>query len=137
MSKEKNRCGERGGAGVKFLFVLTMLILVGHALINYVPVAYSAESMKSDMQTAVVQGMGMPARAGTPNEFITLKLKRAVEANDLPKDTFIEVKMNGKVTQARVYYVQTINLLPFGIYKYNYLFDHTATPTGFLLKEGD
>ncbi len=137
MSKQKNRCGERGGAGVKFLLVLTIMIVVGHALINYIPVAYSAESMKSDMQTAVVQGMAAPARAGTPNDFITLKLKRAVEANDLPKDTFIEVKQNGKITQARVYYIQTVNLLPFGMYKYTYLFDHTATPTGFLLKQDD
>ena len=69
MSKEKNRCGERGGAGAKFLFVLTILILVGHALINYIPVAYSAESMKADMQTAVVQGMAAPAQSRNAKRF--------------------------------------------------------------------
>lgn len=134
MSMEKSRSGERGEAGAKLLMVLTVLILIGYAGINYVPVAYSAESFKQDMQTAVVQGLATPTKAGKPTDFVKDKITRAIAANDVPKDAYIEVKQNGKELRARVYYTQTVNILPFGIYKYNYVFDHTATPTGFLLK---
>lgn len=134
MSMEKSRNGERGEAGAKLLIVLTVLILIGHAGINYVPVAYSAESFKQDMQTAVVQGLATPSKAGKPADFVKDKIARAINANDVPKDAYVEVKQNGKTLQARVYYTQTVNILPFGIYKYNYVFDHTATPTGFLMK---
>ncbi|MGI9055848.1 MAG: hypothetical protein ACR2F2_08620 [Pyrinomonadaceae bacterium] len=135
MSKEKNKPGEHGGAGAKLLIVLTVLILAGHAGINYVPVAYSAESFKQDMQTAVVQGLATPSKAGKPTDFVKAKIERAVRVNDIPEDAFIEVKQNGKVIEAHVAYTQSVNILPFGIYKYEYVFDHTATPTGFLLRD--
>lgn len=134
MSMEKSRNGERGEAGAKLLIVLTVLILIGHAGINYVPVAYAGESFKQDMQTAVVQGLATPTRAGKPTDFVKDKIARAIAANDVPGDAYVEVKQNGKTLQARVYYTKTVNILPFGIYKYEYVFDHTATPTGFLLK---
>lgn len=136
MSKETDRTSERGGAGAKLLIIITALILAGHAGINYVPVAYAGESFKQDMQTAVVQGLAAPVRAGKPTDFVKTKIERAARANDIPEDALIEVKQNGKVIQAHVFYSQTINILPFGMYKYEYVFDHTATPTGFLM-EGD
>jgi hypothetical protein len=135
MSKETDRTSERGGAGAKLLITLTILILAGHAGVNYVPVAYAGESFKQDMQTAVVQGLAAPVRAGKPTDFVKEKIERAARANDIPPDAVIEVKQNGKVIQAHVFYSQTINLLPFGMYKYEYVFDHTATPTGFLMED--
>ena len=74
-------------------------------------------------------------RAGKPTQFVKEKIERAIRVNDIPEDALIEVKQNGKVLQAHVSYTQTINILPFGIYKYDYIFDHTATPTGFLLRD--
>jgi hypothetical protein len=136
MSKETDRTSERGGAGAKLLIILTALILAGHAGINYVPVAYAGESFKQDMQTAVVQGLAAPIRAGKPTDFVKTKIERAVRANDIPEDAMIEVKQNGKVIEAHVFYTQSVNILPFGMFKYEYVFDHTATPTGFLM-EGD
>jgi hypothetical protein len=136
MSKETDRTSERGGAGAKLLIILTALILAGHAGVNYVPVAYAGESFKQDMQTAVVQGLAAPIRAGKPTDFVKSKIEHAARANDIPADALIEVKQNGKVIQAHVFYTETINLLPFGMFKYEYVFDHTATPTGFLM-EGD
>ena len=134
MSMEKFRNGERGEAGAKLLLVLTILILIGHAGINYIPVAYAGESFKQDIQTAVIQGMATPQRVGTPTQFVKDKIARAIAANDVPSDAYVEVKENGRNLQARVYYTKTVNILPFGIYKYNYVFDQTVTPTGFLLK---
>jgi len=134
MSMEKFENGERGEAGAKLLLVLTVLILIGHAGINYVPVAYAGASLKQDMQTAVVQGLATPQKFGTPQQFVKDKIERAIAANDVPKEAYLEVKQNGKTLQARVYYTKSINILPFGIYKYNYVFDQTVTPTGFLMK---
>ena len=134
MSIKKIGHSERGEAGAKLLLVLTILILIGHAGINYVPVAYAGESLKQDIQTAIIQGLATPSRVGTPAQFVRDKIDRAVAANDVPKDAFVEVKQNGKTLQARVYYTKTVNILPFGIYKYNYVFDQTVTPTGFLMK---
>lgn len=133
-NKIENRSFEQGGASVKFLAVLVILILVGNAAINYIPVAYEGESFKQDMQTAVVQGMAVPPGI-TPVDMIKGKLQRAIVANDIPPDAVVQVKPSKNTVLAHVSYSKKIAILPFGIYTYNYKFDHTATPTGFLMKD--
>lgn len=130
----KDRSSERGGAGVKFLIVLSVLLLVGNAGYNYVPVAYDAESFKTEMGTAVLQGMALPGKV-SPVENVKARLQRAATVNDIPADAVIDVRQTGNTITAHVTYSKQVSLLPFGIYKYNYVFDHTATPTGFLLKQ--
>lgn len=124
---------ERGGAGVKMIIVLVILFLIGYAGINYIPIAYEGASFKEDMQTAVVQGTALP-NGGNPVNATQVRLKRAADANNLPPDTLIEVKQMNGALQARVIYSKKVNILPFGLYVYNYQFDHIATPGGFLLK---
>ena len=85
------------------------------------------------MQTAVVQAMALSNNADT----VTLtksKIQRVMIANDIPPNAFVEVKQINNICQARVAYSQQVNILPFGLYKYTYQFDHTAIPTGFLVK---
>ena len=130
----RRREGERGSAGVKFTIVLVILFLIGYALINYVPTAYEGASFKEEMHTAVVQGSALPT-AGDPIGVTKLRLKRMASSNNLPPDTFLEVKAVNSVIQARVVYSKQVSLMPFGLYNYNYYFDHTATPTGFLTKQ--
>lgn len=130
----KNPAGERGSAKTKFLLTIVVLFLIGNAGLNYIPVAYEGESFKQEMQTAVVQGLATPANGAKPTDFVKQKLKRAAQENNLPSDAFIDVRQNGNNIQARVYYLKPIPVLPFGIYTYNYEFDHTATPVGFLTK---
>lgn len=129
----KNYRSQRGGAGVKLVLVLAGLFIVGHGLINYIPVAYGGASFQEDMQTAVVQGSALPT-GSNPLETVKAKIKRLAAASDLPPDTFMEVKQVGNVLQARVVYSKQVNILPFGLYTYQYHFDHTATPSGFLAK---
>lgn len=130
----KNRSSEKGSAGIKLIGVLVVLFLIAHAGYNYIPVAYQAENFKQDMQTAVVQGMAVPPGI-LPVDMVKGKLQKAVVANDLPADAFVQVKpANGSVA-AQVAYHKKVAMLPFGIYNYNYEFNHTATPTGFLLKQ--
>jgi hypothetical protein len=125
---------ERGGAGIKLVLVLLVLFLIGHALINFVPVAYNGASFKEEMQTAVVQGTALP-NGGDPLGTIKARLKKVAVANSIPPDAFMEVKQVNNVMQARVVYSQNINILPFELYTYHYQFDHTATPAGFLAKQ--
>jgi hypothetical protein len=112
-----------------------VLFLIGHAGYNYIPVAYQAESMKSEMETAVLQGLATPGRLN-PVDNVKSRIQRALAVNDLPPDTFVEVKQAGNGITARVAYEKNVSILPFGVYTYVYKFDHTATPTGFLLKDG-
>lgn len=128
------RPSERGSAGVKFAIALAVIVLTAHAGFNYVPAAYDAESLKSEMSTAVLQGLALPGKVN-PVENVKTRIQKAILQNNIPADAVLDVKMNASVITARVAYTKPINILPFGIYRYNYQFDHTATPSGFLLKQ--
>lgn len=135
MKKAVNhRDPERGSAGVKFLIVLVVIVLVANAGYNYLPVAYDAENLKSEMATAVLQGLAMPGKIN-PVDNVKVRIQRAIQQNDIPADALVDVKQAGNSITAHVSYVKDVNILPFGIYRYHYQFDHTATPTGFLLKQ--
>jgi hypothetical protein len=129
-----NRASERGGAGIKFLIALAVLLIAANAGYNYIPVAYAGESFKQEMQTAVVNGLALPGRLN-PVDVVKAKVQKAAADNDVPTDAVIEVKQVGNVVQAHAIYSKPIQILPFGIYTYTYHFDHTATPTGYLLKD--
>lgn len=129
----KNRESERGSAGTKFAITMAIILLVANAGYNYVPVAYEAESVRSEMQTAVLQGLAMPGKVN-PVDNVKSRIQRAFALNNVPTDAVVEVKQAGNSITARVVYTKQVGILPFGIYKYAYVFDHTATPSGFLLK---
>ena len=131
---QKIRSSERGSAGVKFLICMAVMGLAAHAGYNYVPVAYNAESFKTEMQSAVLQGLALPGKVNVVDN-VKARVQKAIVENDIPNDALVDVKQAGNVVTAHVAYTKPVNILPFGIYKYNYQFDHTATPTGFLLKQ--
>lgn len=133
-NKQDNRKSERGGAGVKMVIVLAVLFLIGYAGLNYVPVAYEGQSFKQDMQAAILQGMAVPPGV-QPVDMVKGRLLKAIANNNLPPTTVYEVKPIKEGVMAHVVYSKQVPILPFGIYTYNYQFDHTATPTGFLLKQ--
>lgn len=126
---------ERGSAGFKLTMVLLGLYVVMHAAYNFIPVAYEGENFKQDMQTTVIQASAMPNSSLSSPDAIKNKLRRAAFNNNIPDDALIEVKPFNNVVRARVAYSIPVSLLPFGMYKYNYKFDNTATPTGFLFKD--
>jgi hypothetical protein len=130
----KTRDHERGSAGIKFLIVLLVIIVVANAGYSYLPVAYNAENLKSEMSTAVLQGIAMPGKIN-PVDNVKARIAKAIQQNDIPPDALVDVKQVGNAISAHVVYAKDVNILPFGIYKYHYHFDHTATPTGFLLKQ--
>lgn len=126
---------ERGEAGFKLLVFIIVVFFFSFAGFNYVPVAYQAANFKQEMETAVVKGLAMPTNGMKPPDAVRFRLKNAMTENGIPDDSFLEIKTIKNVVQARVYYQRQVELLPFGLFKYVYVFDHTATPTGFLLKD--
>ncbi len=130
----KYRESERGSAGVKFFITLVIILLVGNAAYNYIPVAYEAETVKTDMQAAVLQSLATPGKINAVDNVKT-RLQRTFVQNQVPKNALMDVRQTGPTITARVAYTKQINILPFGIYKYFYVFDHTATPSGFLLDQ--
>lgn len=125
---------ERGGATLKLLIIIMVLVIVANAGLNYIPVAYNGQNFKQEMETTVVQAMAVPPSV-KPVDMVKKRLTRAASDDDIPADMFLEVKQTGNVVQARVAYTIQVSILPFGIYDYAYNFDHTATPAGFLVKD--
>jgi hypothetical protein len=125
---------EHGGAGVKFLFIMLALVLFANAGYNYIPVAYEGANFRQDMDTAVVKGLAAPSRV-SPIDVVKASIKKAAADNNIPADAYIEIKPQGSTIRAHVYYTKEIDMLPFGLYRYPYEFDHTAVPTGYLLED--
>jgi len=70
-----------------------------------------------------------------PVEVVQASIKKASFDYDIPAEAFVDIKPVNGVVQAHVAYTRQINMLPFGLYKYNYNFDYLARPTGYLLKQ--
>lgn len=123
---------ERGSASVKLLIALSVIMLIANVGYQYIPIAYNAENFEQDMQTIVMQGAATPSTYGKPADIIRSKLLKSITANELPADTYVKVGELNNVLTARVFYVQPVHILPFGLYEYDFVFDHTATPGEFL-----
>ncbi len=135
MISHKNAYGpEHGGAGVKFLVIFVALILAANAGYNYLPVAYQGASFRQEMDTAVVKGLAASGQM-KPVDVVQASIKKAIADNDIPADALVEIKPAGNVIQAHVSYTKEVEMLPFGIYRYQYQFDHRAVPTGYLTKQ--
>lgn len=125
---------ERGSATTKFLIILVLIVMAANAGYNYVPVAYQGASLKQEMDTAVVKGLAAAGRM-QPQEIVKAHVTRAMTDYQTPADAFVEIKSTGSYIQAHVAYQKQVDILPFGIYRYNYDFNYTAVPTGYLLKD--
>ena len=130
----KTRDSERGSAGTKLVIFLAILVISANAGYHYVPVAYNAQSLRGDMDTAILQGMAMPGKIN-PVDNVKERISKAMIVNNSPQGATLDVKQAGTGVMARVTYQEPVSILPFGIYKYNYVFDYTSTPTGYLLKQ--
>jgi|SRR5215203_3934066 len=135
MKKLNNdRSSESGSAGIKLLLVAMVLVMLGNAGLNYVPVAFQGASFQQEMDTAVVKGLSASGRIN-PLEAVKASIRRASIEYDIPEDAFIEIKPVNGIVEAHVVYSREVNMLPFGIYNYEYNFDYLARPVGYLMKQ--
>lgn len=130
----KDRPAECGSAGIKFLLITVVIVLLANAGYNYIPVAYEGASFRQEMDTAVVKGLAASGQM-KPMDVVTAHIKNAAKTNNVPSDVVIEIKPNGKMIQANAWYSKQVNVLPFGIYNYSYQFSHTAVPNGYLASD--
>ena len=128
------RPSERGGAAVKFLIIAMVLVLIANAGYNYVPIAYAGASFQQEMDTAVVKGLAASGQM-KPADVVKAHIDRAAKDYDVPGNAVIVIRPSGNAIQAHVAYSKSIDMLPFGLFKYNYQFNHVATPVGYLTKE--
>ncbi len=129
-----DRSSERGAAAVKFLLIFLVLALVANAGINYIPVAYEGASFRQEMDSAVVKGLAASGRI-KPLDVVTATIRRASNDYNLPEDAFVEIKPVNGVVEAHVVYTREVSILPFGLYRHQYNFEHHARPVGYLLKQ--
>jgi hypothetical protein len=127
---------ERGSAGTNFLIVVIVLFLAGHAAYNYVPIAYNGEDLKQKMHERVLYCYASPNTPDCQPEKMKARLRHFCDINDVPPDAFIKVdKTTDGAPRAQISYTKQVNMLPFGLYKYNYQFNHIEQPVGFLTKQ--
>jgi hypothetical protein len=98
---------------------------------HYIPVAYEGASFRQEMDTAVVKGLAASGQM-KPLDVVKAHLQNAAKNNNLPSDAVIDIRPSGKVISATATYAKKVDMLPFGLYKYNYQFNYTAVPTGYL-----
>lgn len=132
--KKEYSVNESGSAGLKLIIALVVLFLIGHAGYSAIPVLYQAADIRSEIHTAVVQGSALPGTAGNPVDVTKLRLKNYLMKNGM-SEAVVDVKSEGGMMKGTVKYTKQIDVLPFGLYKYQYVFDHTDSPTGFLMKQ--
>jgi hypothetical protein len=130
-----DRSSERGSAGAKLVMVLVILGLLANAGFQYVPVAYDGANFRQEMDTAIVKGLAASGQM-KPLDVVKASVANSATINNVPADALIDIKPEkGGVITAHVSYNRKVNMLPFGLYVYNYNFDYTARPTGYLLKQ--
>ena len=96
--------------------------------------AYAGASFRQEKDTAVVKGLAAPGPL-KPADVVKAHIQRAARDYEVPSDAVVEIKPAGNMIQAHVAYSKEVDMLPFGLYRYNYQFNHTAQPVGYLTKE--
>lgn len=124
-----SRYSERGGAGAKLLVALVIIVIIGRAGWNAVPVFYQAQDAKQELATAVKKAVTLPDK-NDPKDTLMRGLDVLKRAAVVPNDAKITISEPKNVLQANIRYSQKISLLPFGLYDYDFIFNHTATVNG-------
>jgi len=119
------RSGERGGANLKFVIVMAVLIVSAYAGYLYVPVAYQANTFKDLMQHYA----DVTVAQGYPPSWAGEQLMKSAPEYQLPANAVITPAQKDNRIEVRVQYVKVIE---FPGYTYNYEFDHTVKSTAFL-----
>ncbi len=133
-SKTNLRQNERGSAMFKLIAILVVLFLIGHAGWNYIPVAYNCESFKQRMNEMTLNAYAAANLPESQPESVKTRMRRIANDYDVPADAFFKVDRGDNGTlKAQVYFKRQVDMLPFGLYRYTYEFNHTATPNNFLV----
>ena len=120
----KNR-SERGGAQLKLIIFLAVVVAVGYAGYMYIPVAVDAYYFKDAMQNTV----NLAAAQGKDPAWLADQVSKNKNEFHVPDDAVITPTLNEGRIQCRVQFSRPIS---FPGFTYNYNFDYTAQSTSFL-----
>jgi hypothetical protein len=119
------RKSEQGGARLKFLIVAAMIIAVGYAGYQFIPIFYQAYQIKDLMQHDVDTAVAL----GKSPSWIGEQLVKSAPEYGIPANAVITPSQQDNRIQVRVQYSLPVE---FPGYVYNYEFDHTAKSSTFL-----
>jgi hypothetical protein len=125
MSKWDSRPHERGGARLKFIVFVVIVVAVAYSGYLYIPVQFDAYRVKDLMQGEVDRATAL----GYPVTRIAEDLKKKLPEYNVPADAIITPSQQQNRFYLRVQYTRPIE---FPGYTYNFEFDHTAQSTDFL-----
>jgi hypothetical protein len=120
----RNRA-ERGGAQLKLIIFVALLLAVGYAGYVYIPVAADAYYFKDAMQNKV----NLAAAQGYDTGWLADQVSKSKSEFHVPDDAVITPTQNDGRMQCRVQFSRPIS---FPGFTYNYDFDYTAQSTSFL-----
>jgi hypothetical protein len=116
---------ERGGARLKFIIAIAVLVIVVYVGYLYVPVAVDAYYFKDVMQNKV----DMAAVQGYEAGWVRDQLVKSGSEYHVPADAVIAPVQKDGRWEVRVQFTRPIQLPG---YTYSYDFDYTAKSTTFL-----
>ena len=117
--------GERGGAQLKLIIFVAVLLAVGYAGYMYIPVAADAYYFKDAMQNKV----NLAAAQGYDTGWLADQVSKSKSEFHVPDNAVITPTQNDGRMQCRVQFSRPIS---FPGFTYNYDFDYTAQSTSFL-----
>lgn len=124
VKRQASRSGEHGGARLKFILVVLVVVVVGYAGYLYVPVAYQSYYIKDLMQHDV----DVAAAQGHPVAWVADQLKKSATDYNIPPNAVITPTQEENRVVCRLQFTRSIE---FPGYTYVYEFDHTAKSTTF------
>jgi hypothetical protein len=126
------RRGERGAARIKFIIILAVVAILAYMAFQYVPVAYRAYTLRSEMDRVVENAANSPSvPTERKGQWAADQVKASSNGYGVPADArIVPLFQDGRV-EVSVKFTRPINLLP-GIWTYNYDFDYTAKSSTFL-----
>jgi len=116
---------ERGGAQLKLIIFIAVIVAVGYTGYMYIPVAVDAYYFKDAMQNKV----NMAAVQGYDTSWLADQVSKSRNEFNVPDNAVITPSQNEGRMQCRVQFSRPIS---FPGFTYNYDFDYTAQSTSFL-----
>lgn len=123
---KNTRQSEKGSAAVKAILVLVIIGLVAHAGFNYLMVWYEAKNIKQEMSSSVERSV-LDRNNTKPVAALKSSLNKMQKGSTIPVDAEILVEEKNGSPQANVRYLKKVDILPFGLYQHEFIFNHTAT----------
>ena len=113
------RNGERGSARLKFIIVMSLVVVLAFVGYNYVPVRFQSGQYKELMQDTVNKGAAM----AKPSDWVKQLLVKSGAEYGVPATAVITIEEHEGTMQARVQYKRPIEMI---VYTYDYEFDETV-----------